>query len=674
MNWIRIAIRVIQVVALAFLAACANIAGAPGGGPKDVLPPALLVSQPPQAALDFQGGVVTMEFDEFVELRDQDKIYASPVLKRTNYSYMLKKVRIEIEDTLRPDYTYTIRFGQSLVDLHEANPIPDYHYVFSTGSVIDSMFLEGRIVKAVDYTPEDRVRLLFYAHRPDSFPFDEEPDYVSIADKEGRFRVIHMKEGCYYVYGVMDENQDYRIDPVTEMMAYTDTCVRARKMVPVAVSPPADSLALADSLAQVAEAAEALADSLAWVAAYASYDDAGTDTSAGAAAVWREARDDLARADAMADGLAAATWRDSLPDSDPALELYLYRDYLPAFFLKEVSYKQRSQMEFAFYYPIDSIEASTFIEITDSTETELAMPSEWQWAADRRSAVVYFPNHTMGQCDVILQVSGNRDTASVYLADAVRSRTDTVKLQLAVSGSKLLVADTLRFKANFPTFRGDTDRVTVWRFVETERPVTDTVWLCADTSMEQADTSSTVAALPPSPSDTAFRLVDTVRLFTDTLVQPFGITQIDAWTWAVSTKQETGGQYALFLQDSAVFDFFGRPNDTTVLTWQIIEPEEGGDLALDLQGLEPGAVYVLQLVQGNENIVQEVRVTDAGTVEFLALKPAQYTFRLFKDDNDNGRWDEGDYVARRQPEKHWYYHKTLRVEADWRIEDIWRIE
>lgn len=681
---------------LAALTACANISGAPGGGPKDVLPPVLLAARPPQAAVDFQGGVVTMEFDEFIELREQDKIYVSPVVKDVNYSYMLKRVAVNIADTLRPDYTYTIHFGHSLVDLHEANPIPDFHYVFSTGQTIDSMFLEGRVVKAVDYMPEDRVRLLFYAHRPDSFPFDVEPDYVAIADKEGRFRVIHIKEGCYYVYGVVDDNQDYRIDPVTEMMAYTDSCFPALKMVPI--PPLVDSSALVDSLVLAAEAAEALADSLAWVAAYAAYDVAQDDTAAWVDSLLTVAVADADSASVRQDDAAVyGGLADSLPDSssvvEPVLELYLYRDYLPAFFLKEATYKQRSQINFTFYYPIDTIEAMALIEMTDSTETELDMPLTWQWADDRRSAVVHFPNHTMEQCDVVMRVNGYQDTVSLYLADVVRLRTDTAVLKLVVSVGKLLATDTLSFKANFPAVFADTARMTVWRFEQTERSVTDTVWLNAHIS-PVADTLDSLSHIPPvadtlASSDTAlvpssgglptadtaaFRLIDTVRLFTDTLVQPFGITQIDAWTWAVSTKQETGGQYALFLQDSAVFDFFGRPNDTTVLTWQIVEPEEGGDLALDLQGLEPGAVYVLQLVQGNENIVQEIRVTDAGTVEFLGLKPAQYTFRLFKDDNDNGRWDEGDYVARRQPEKHWYYHKTLRVEADWRIEDIWRIE
>lgn len=682
------------LAALTALTSCANPGGAPGGGPKDMTPPVLLVAEPPQGTVGFQDRVVTMEFDEFIELREQDKIYTSPVLGQVNYSSNLKKLKVEIDDTLRPDYTYTIRFGNSVVDLHEANPIPDFHYVFSTGTTIDSMYMNGRVIKAVDYKPEKEVRLLFYLHRPDSFPFQDEPDYVSIADKEGWFDAIHMKDGCYYVYGVVDDNQDYRIDPVTEMMAYTDTCVPTRKMIPEVVLSAADSLALIDSLMQAADSLMDMADSLAWVAAYTAYDadTVEADTAEAAYAAYTEAVADADTAGALAADTLSDAVEPAEAESDAFIHLYLYRDYLPAFFLKEVTYKQRDQMAFTFYYPIDSIGDLRFIEVTDTSETELTMPLYWQWDTDRRSAVVHFPNHTLKDCDLIMTVNGYTDTTSVYMADAVRSKTDTAALQLKATAAKLLVADTLKVQASFPIERIDKGRMAVWRFVPVERAVRDTVWLHLDTlSLSEADTlpmpiadtlssqwGDTLALSEDErlvwPFDTAaFQLVDTVRMFTDTLVQPFELWPVDAWTWAVQTEREEGGRYAFFMQDSAVFDFFGRPNDTTVLGWQVVAPEEGGDLALDVQGLRPGAVYVLQLMQGDQ-IKQEVRLTDTGMVEFLALKPAQYTFRLFKDDNDNGHWDEGDYVARRQPEEHWYYSKTLRVEADWRIEDIWRIE
>ena len=596
-------------ILLPLLTACADYSGSPGGGPQDVLPPVLLTSTPPQGQTDFKSALITMEFDEFVELREQDKIYSSPVLNKIYYSYALKKVKVEIEDTLRPNYTYTIRFENSLVDLHESNPIRDFHYAFSTGGTIDSGFIEGRVVKAVDYKPEDRVRLLFYNHRPDSFPFNNEPDYVSVGDKDGRFKAIHLQEGCYYIYAVVDEDKNYRINPVVERMAYTDSCIPTKKMKPTLAIPMLDT---AIDMADTTLPKTAL----------------------------------VAKTDTIAD--TAATAQDII--TEKPLELYLYNDYLPASFLKEFIYKQYGRIEIKFYYPIETpiespIESVKLITPLDSTEEEMIerpLFVEWQWAEDRRSVIGHLNDYTITDGDVVIQVNGYTDTVPIFLTEHQRKQNIPSKFDLSSASSFLLANDTLKIRTNFPSLnsRFNPKRIAVWHLVSSEKKINDTL-----------------------------------RTVTDTLLQPFDFFPIDTWTWGLSTQTKVGEKYAVFLKDSAVFDFFGRPNDSTLLRWSVNEPEEGGDLALDLQGLNPQSVYVLQMVQQSaDKVVLERRITANGQVEFLNLHPDQYTFRLYQDDNDNGRWDEGDYVARRQPEKHWYYHKTLRVEADWRIEDVWKIE
>lgn len=604
-----------MAIQLPLLTACADYSGSPGGGPQDVLPPVLLTSTPPQGQTDFKSPLITMDFDEFVELREQDKIYASPVLNKIYYSYALKKVKVEIEDTLRPDYTYTIRFENSLVDLHEGNPIRDFHYAFSTGGTIDSGFIEGRVVKAVDYKPEDRVRLLFYHHRPDSFPFNTEPDYVSVGDKDGRFKAIHLQEGCYYIYAVVDEDKNYRINPVTERMAYTDSCISTKVMKPTRTSTTLDTAnATNTTIPESAFAAQTDTLRLALQTA--------TDTTA----------DTTATAQALV--------------TEKPLELYLYNDYLPASFLKEFIYKQYGRMEIKFYYPIEKpIESVKLITPLDSTEEEMVerpLIVEWQWAEDRRSVVGHLNDYTISQGDVVIQVNGHTDTVPIFLTEYQRKQNTPSKFSLSSASSFLLANDTLKIRTNFPSLnhKFNQKRMAVWHLVSSEKKINDTV-----------------------------------RTITDTLLQPFDFFPIDTWTWGVKTETKTGEKYAVFLKDSAVFDFFGRPNDSTLLRWSANEPEEGGDLALDLQGLNSQSVYILQMVQQSaDKVVLERRITANGQVEFLNLRPDQYTFRLYQDDNDNGRWDEGDYVARRQPEKHWYYHKTLRVEADWRIEDKWEIK
>ena len=46
---------------------------------------------------------------------------------------------ITLKDTLKPNTTYSIDFSDAIQDNNEGNPLPDFGFTFSTGSVIDSM-------------------------------------------------------------------------------------------------------------------------------------------------------------------------------------------------------------------------------------------------------------------------------------------------------------------------------------------------------------------------------------------------------------------------------------------------------------------------------------------------------------------------------------------------------
>ena len=61
--------RCLSLLAVLFLAACANVV-APTGGPKDVTPPKVLASQPENHSTGFSGRKVEITFDEYVTLNN----------------------------------------------------------------------------------------------------------------------------------------------------------------------------------------------------------------------------------------------------------------------------------------------------------------------------------------------------------------------------------------------------------------------------------------------------------------------------------------------------------------------------------------------------------------------------------------------------------------------------
>jgi hypothetical protein len=84
-------------------------------------------------------------FDEYVKLKNVNKqLIVSPPFKNqpeilpTNAS---KTITIKIKDTLQPNTTYNLNFGQSIEDNNEGNPYQQFKYVFSTGTYIDSLKL-----------------------------------------------------------------------------------------------------------------------------------------------------------------------------------------------------------------------------------------------------------------------------------------------------------------------------------------------------------------------------------------------------------------------------------------------------------------------------------------------------------------------------------------------------
>ena len=99
---------------LIIIYSCASI-GRLEGGPIDEEPPVFIGSTPEQAEVNSSRNKITIEFDEFIKLdKPGEKIVISPpqvqqpVIKANG-----KKVVITLEDSLKPNTTYTIDFADA---------------------------------------------------------------------------------------------------------------------------------------------------------------------------------------------------------------------------------------------------------------------------------------------------------------------------------------------------------------------------------------------------------------------------------------------------------------------------------------------------------------------------------------------------------------------------------
>ena len=199
----------------------------PSGGPRDITPPKMIKSTPAIGSLNYKGESIVVTFNEYVALdKVNEKFMISPpVNKKPNIVLKKKSLYIEFKEKLKDNTTYTLYFQDAIKDLNEGNPLPNFQFVFSTGSVLDSLSVLGNIYNAFDLEAPENTIILMYKTLADSAPVKLLPDYITLADINGGFRINNIGEGTYRLYGLQDKNYNRRYDLFDEKFAFMDNPV-----------------------------------------------------------------------------------------------------------------------------------------------------------------------------------------------------------------------------------------------------------------------------------------------------------------------------------------------------------------------------------------------------------------------------------------------------------------
>lgn len=209
---------------------CANTSTPPSGGPKDTIAPIIVKMSPDSNAVHFpvKGGRISIEFNEFVTLKEESKnIFISPPLpKKLETKIRARGIIVTIPSTLDSGKTYTINFGNAIVDNNEGNQFPSYSFPFSTGDYVDSLLLSGRVYDYKTLLPLDNIIVALYENHADSAVYKLRPAKIAKTNKWGYFVVKNLKPVEYRVYAFGDINENYIFDPENEKIAFLDTLVK----------------------------------------------------------------------------------------------------------------------------------------------------------------------------------------------------------------------------------------------------------------------------------------------------------------------------------------------------------------------------------------------------------------------------------------------------------------
>lgn len=214
-------------VGIAGSSGCAQI-GAPTGGPRDSIPPRLVSSTPPVNSVSYTGNRITLNFNEYIDVKDvQSNVLVSPYQSNTPaIEFKLKTVSIRLKDSLLPNTTYSIDFGNAIVDNNEGNPLKNFTYVFSTGKQIDSLELEGKVILAETGGSDSTLMVMLYRNAVDSSVLKNKPNYIARPDGSGYFRFNHLPAGNYSVFALKDGDGSKTYNAKVEAFAFANAPVR----------------------------------------------------------------------------------------------------------------------------------------------------------------------------------------------------------------------------------------------------------------------------------------------------------------------------------------------------------------------------------------------------------------------------------------------------------------
>ena len=625
--------RVMQIVMVGLFGSsllwrCANITS-PQGGPKDSLPPIIVSAAPNFNTTNFAAKEIFIGFDEYVQIKDQQKeFFTSPLMKKTpTITTSGRGIRITILDTLEENQTYALNFGNSIVDNNEGNRLSDFRYVFSTGSEIDSMVMSGYTVSASKGDSVSSSLIFFYPAEVDSIPeYDSillkyKPAAVAKAATNGIFIAQNLKPIDYKIYAIADKNNNFTYDPETDMVGFLDSVHNPLREPDFRV----------------------------W------YDTTRHYLTAEPQLYFKMFTDGRFKRQTLSDSKRDMQHKVTLYFGAPNPEI----------------------LEFS----IDSIDTEEIITeyVTKGRDTInywLNVPSE-RLGDTLKGRVVYMKHDSINNlvpdtAKLSLfwkyfeskEEKKAREEEEKKKEKALRDSVEYVPpvpknpFKVDVSKGELNPEKTLTFKFEMPLVSVDTAAIDL-RLEGGALSAEEEKKLAAEKKKEAQkrgveSVAEDVSDLPTVPYE----------FFRDS---------VDMKIWHLRAAWDAKQKYKLTIPAGVFRNVAGQSNDTLRSDHTTLDPEKYGTVIVNVVGKTPEAKYVLYLNNESGKAIDFKEGVSTGKYTFNYVKPGKVRVSVLEDPNGNGRWDTGNLIERRQPERTEPYvdengEEIMEVKANWEVE------
>lgn len=591
------------------LAACASI-GNPDGGRYDETPPKVLVSYPADKATNSDKKKISIAFDEYIKLENASEkvIVSPPQIEAPNIRADGKRVRIDLYDSLQANTTYTIDFSDAIEDNNEGNPMGNYTYSFSTGDEIDTMEVAGTVLNAENLEPIKGIMVGLY---PADTSFND-----TILRSTPFKRVSRTNgSGKFSIKGVKPGKY--------HVFALKD----------------ADGNFLFNQKSEII-----------------AFDTTTYTTSQGP---------DL-RMDTV--------WRDSTHwDSIRAIPFthYYPDDIVLRAFQEEGQDQHMLKNErlvpesFTLYFtaPADSLPKIKGLNFNDSclvAEPTLHNDTITYWVTD---TMFTYHQDTLAMTITYLET----DTLGM-----LSPHTDTLEMAPKTTYEKLKKEKDKKIE--------DWEKEREKKLKKAKEPLPYEENPFLKTFLEI--TGKPAGSLDPNQnvvftSNEPIASLDTTMMHfylkkdSNLIPQPFLFLPVEGSlrSYTLYAEWETKQQYVFQVDSAAFLSILGNGSKAIKQEFRVRDEDEFGSIFVHITSKDSNVV--VQIMSKGDKPMRTLRADEKGRADFYYMKPGDYYIRCFIDNNQNDKWDTGNYQEGKQPEEVFYFPKPLTVKAKWDLAQDW---
>ena len=603
---VRLFTAYIFIITLLFCSACANQGAGPQGGPRDTIPPVIVKESPLNGTLQFVAKRIEVQFDEYIQLADIQKnvLISPPQQNPPEVKAIGKTLSVVFNEDLLDSTTYTIDFGAAICDYNEKTPLEGYVYSFSTGNFIDTLAISGRVYNAANLNPMPEIIVGIHSNHSDTALSNFPFSRITRSNSEGGFTIHNIHEGSYRLYALNDVSRDYIYQP-GEALAFFDSVI----------TPYFERREVQDTI---------------W------RDTLGIDP---------DTKDTLFTR--QVDSIQVVTRTFFLPDS---LILWYFEEDKQRHYFQGSYRDEQHAFTLIFSAPQDSL--PIIRSLKPSEVDSLATDSAW---------VDWIPY-------TLMQTNSTLDTITYWLTDSLAIAQDSIYMEMTYKVSDSLYNIVPKIDTILAVYRHPRLSEKVKESVQRQKRERKLdVKSNASSKFEIYDTLCIYSVYPidsicvglihlAQKVDTGMQRITFDLMARDSLKQ----------TLLLITHLEPEQSYTLTIDSAALFDIYGKCNDSTGYNLKLKSLDDYSSLLVKMTHFDERAR--IQLLNDKDQVVRELPAQKDGA-QFDYLTPTTYYLRMYIDYDGNRKWTTGDWLKKRQPEPIYYYPSKLKLRANWDFEE-----